>query len=93
MCEAGSARCIMYFDELDKCVSKNGQSNELMSILIHLTDAMTNSMFQDRFFQEITFPLNKVIFIFSFNDISKVDKILLDRLELIEINNYSLKQK
>jgi ATP-dependent Lon protease len=93
MCEAGSARCIMYFDELDKCVSKNGQSNELMSILIHLTDAMTNSMFQDRFFQEITFPLNKVIFIFSFNDISKVDKILLDRLELIEINNYSLNDK
>ena len=80
MCDAGSARCIMYFDELDKCVSKNGQSNELMSILIHLTDSMTNSMFQDRFFQEITFPLNKVIFIFSFNDISKIDKILLDRL-------------
>ena len=93
MCDAGSARCIMYFDELDKCVSKNGQSNELMSILIHLTDSMTNSMFQDRFFQEITFPLNKVIFIFSFNDISKVDKILLDRLETIEINNYSLNDK
>jgi ATP-dependent Lon protease len=64
-----------------------------MSILIHLTDPMTNSMFQDRFFQEITFPLNKVIFIFSFNDISKVDKILLDRLEIIEINNYSLDDK
>lgn len=93
MCESGSARCIMYFDELDKCASKNGQTNELMNILIHLTDPMTNSMFQDRFFQEITFPLNKVIFIFSFNEIEKVDKILLDRLEIIEINNYSLNDK
>ena len=93
MVDAGSARCIMYFDELDKCVSKNGQVNELMSILIHLTDPMTNGAFQDRFFQEITFPLNKVIFIFSFNEINKIDKILLDRLELINVESYSIKEK
>lgn len=93
MVDAGSARCIMYFDELDKCVSKNGQVNELMSILIHLTDPMTNGSFQDRFFQEITFPLNKVIFIFSFNDISKIDKILLDRMEIINVESYSVKEK
>jgi ATP-dependent Lon protease len=83
----------MYFDELDKCVSKNGQVNELMSILIHLTDPMTNSSFQDRFFQEITFPLNKVIFIFSFNDISKIDRILLDRMEIINVESYSINEK
>lgn len=93
MVDAGSARCIMYFDELDKCVSKNGQVNELMSILIHLTDPMTNGSFQDRFFQEITFPLNKVIFMFSFNDESKIDKILLDRMEVLEISSYNLKEK
>ena len=93
MVDAGSARCIMYFDELDKCVSKNGQVNELMSILIHLTDPMTNGSFQDRFFQEITFPLNKVIFVFSFNDISKIDKILLDRMEVIDVESYSIKEK
>jgi len=93
MVDAGSARCIMYFDELDKCASKNGQVNELMSILIHLTDPMTNGSFQDRFFQEITFPLNKVIFIFSFNDISKIDGILLDRMEIINVESYSIKEK
>jgi ATP-dependent Lon protease len=93
MIDAGSARCIMYFDELDKCVSKNGQVNELMSILIHLTDPMTNSSFQDRFFQEISFPLNKVIFMFSFNDISKIDKILLDRMEVLNVDSYSIKEK
>ena len=93
MAEAGSARCIMFFDELDKCVAKNGQVNELMSILIHLIDPMTNSEFQDRFFQEVTFPLNKVIFIFSFNDISKIDKILLDRIEILNIDSYNLNEK
>ena len=93
MVDAGSARCIMYFDELDKCVAKNGQVNELMSILIHLTDPMTNGSFQDRFFQEITFPLNKVIFMFSFNDASKIDKILLDRMEVLDVGSYSVKEK
>jgi endopeptidase La len=93
MVDAGAARCIIYFDELDKCVAKNGQVNELMSILIHLTDPMTNNSFQDRFFQEITFPLNKVIFIFSFNDVSKIDKILLDRMEIINVSNYTVKEK
>jgi len=93
MVDAGSARCIMYFDELDKCVAKNGQVNELMSILIHLTDPMTNGSFQDRFFQEITFPLNKVIFMFSFNDISKIDKILKDRMEIIDVSSYSINEK
>ena len=93
MVEAGQARCIMYFDELDKCVGRGGQSNELTSILIHLTDPMTNNKFQDRFFQEITFPLNKVIFIFSFNDKNKIDKILLDRMEILDINSYSINEK
>lgn len=93
MIEAGSSRCIMYFDELDKCVSKNGQVNEIMSILIHLTDPMTNGAFQDRFFQEVSFPLNKVIFMFSFNDISKIDKILLDRLEIIDVPSYNINDK
>jgi len=64
-----------------------------MSILIHLTDPMTNGNFQDRFFQEITFPLNKVIFVFSFNDITKIDKILLDRLENINIDSYNINEK
>lgn len=93
MVDSGSARCIMYFDELDKCAAKNGQVNELMSILIHLTDPMTNGSFQDRFFQEITFPLNKVIFMFSFNDVSKIDKILLDRMEIIDVGSYNIKEK
>ena len=42
--------------------------NEITSILIHLTDPNMNKSFQDRFFQGIDFPLNKVIMIFSYND-------------------------
>ncbi len=92
MIDAGKARCIMYFDELDKTNSRNG-SNEITNILIHLTDPMTNSEFQDRFFQGVNFPLNKVLFIFSYNDPSSIDKILLDRIEQINIGAFKLADK
>jgi len=93
MVEMGKSRCILYFDELDKTCSKHGQINEISSILIHLTDPNMNKSFQDRFFQGIDFPLDKVIMMFSYNDSSLVDPILLDRIKEINITPYSLKDK
>lgn len=93
MIEAGSSRCVLYFDELDKTVAKHGQTNEIMSILIHMTDPNMNSEFQDRFFQGINFPLNKVLMCFSYNDSKLIDKILLDRLKKIHIDAYSVNEK
>jgi endopeptidase La len=93
MAEIGKARCIIFFDELDKACSKNGVSNEITSILIHLTDPVMNRSFQDRFFQGIDFPLDKVIFIFSYNDSSLIDPILLDRIQEINIKPYTMNDK
>lgn len=92
MVEVGKSRCIFYFDELDKACSKNG-SNEIANILIHLTDPNMNKSFQDRFFQGIDFPLDKVIMIFSYNDSSLIDPILLDRFKEIETKPYSVNDK
>jgi len=83
----------MYFDELDKCCSKHGSINEITSILIHLTDPNTNKTFQDRFFQEVEFPLDKIIFVASYNDSSKIDPILLDRLVEFRVDPYSIDDK
>jgi ATP-dependent Lon protease len=91
--EAGSSRCILYFDELDKTSVKNNNNNEIMNILIHLTDPNMNKTFQDRFFQGIDFPLDKVIFMMSYNDSSKIDPILLDRLIEINIKSYNIFDK
>ena len=93
MCEMGSPRCILYFDELDKACSKHGSINEITSILIHLTDPNMNKSFQDRFFQGVDFPLDKVIMIFSYNDSSLVDPILLDRLKEIKVEPYTIIDK
>jgi endopeptidase La len=93
MCDAGKSRCIMFFDELDKCCAKHGSINEITSILIHLTDPNTNKSFQDRFLQGIDFPLDKVIFVASYNDSSKVDPILLDRMIELEVKPYNIEDK
>jgi endopeptidase La len=93
MVEMGKNRCILYFDELDKTTSKHGSSNEISNILIHLTDPNMNRSFQDRFFQGVDFPLDKVIMIFSYNDSDKIDPILLDRLREITIKPYTMEDK
>jgi ATP-dependent Lon protease len=93
MVEMGKGRCILYFDELDKACSKHGTINEITSILIHLTDPNTNKAFQDRFFQGIDFPLDKIIFIASYNDSNKIDPILLDRLIELEVKPYNVEDK
>ena len=92
MVEAGKPRCILFFDELDKTCYHHGV-NEIYDVLIHVTDQTTNTEFNDKFFQDIAFPLNKALFVFSFNDESKIDPILLDRMEIIKVKAYTLDDK
>lgn len=91
MVEAGSARCVMFFDELDKSCQKHGV-NEIQNVLINLTDPNMNTQFSDKFF-DVNFPLNKVIFVFSYNDKSKIDPILLNRIHEISVDAYTVKDK
>lgn len=74
---------IIYFDELDK-ISDNGR--DIHSFLSYLTDPTQNTEFTDHYFYGMKFDLSKVLYVFTFNDISRVDKILLDRLNIIHIN-------
>ena len=92
MVEYKKSRCIIYFDELDK-VNTKGSTNEIMSVLIHLTDLESNKSFQDRFFQGIEFDLSKVIFLFSYNDSSLIDPILLNRINEIDVESYNVDDK
>ena len=83
---------IFYFDELDK-ISTSNKGEEIVNLLIHLTDSSQNTLFQDKYFSGIHFDISKSIFVFSFNDIEKVNKILLDRMELIEVDSFNLDEK
>jgi ATP-dependent Lon protease len=84
---------IILFDELDK-VSETHQGKEIIGSLIHLTDSSSNNKYNyDKYFAGVEFDLSKVLFIFTYNDASKIDPILADRLLKIRIDNYSLNEK
>ena len=83
---------IIYIDELDK-ISNTDNGNEIISILTHITDPSQNDEFVDKYFTGIKFDLSKVLFIFSYNDYNKLDKILADRIHRIKFNYLSVKEK
>ena len=83
---------IIYIDEIDK-VSKTENGKELIGILTHLTDSTQNSNFQDKYFTGIPIDLSKALFIFSYNDRNKIDKIFLDRIHEINIKSLSKREK
>ena len=83
---------IIYFDELDK-VSETYKGQEIIHMLTHLTDQSQNALFQDNYFPGINIDLSKCLFIFSFNDESKVDRILKDRMYVINTKGFNTNDK
>jgi ATP-dependent Lon protease len=83
---------IFYFDELDK-VSETPKGEEIMNMLIHLTDGSQNDRFQDKYFTGIDLDLSRCLFIFSHNNHDKVNPILKDRMYNIAVEGFNVKQK
>jgi ATP-dependent Lon protease len=89
------SRCmnpIIYIDELDK-VSKSEHGKEIIGILTHLIDYTQNDGFQDKYFSGIDIDLSRALIIFSYNDPSQIDRILLDRIHRIKFDNLTTNEK
>jgi len=89
---AGCMNPVLYFDELDK-ISGTPHGEEITSMLIHLTDRSQNSHFHDRYFAGIEFDLSQCLFVFSYNDESKIHPVLKDRLTTIQCSGYKEDEK
>ena len=83
---------IIYFDELDK-VSDTHKGEEIIHLLTHLTDPSQNTLFQDNYFPGVHIDLSKALFIFSFNDETNVDRILKDRMYVINTKGFKPEDK
>ena len=83
---------IIYFDELDK-VSETSKGDEIIHFLTHITDLSQNSIYKDNYFPGVNIDLSKILFIFSFNDEHKIDKILKDRMQVIHTTGFKLEEK
>ena len=90
--QSGVMNPVMYFDELDK-ISNTPHGEEIVSMLIHLTDRTQNKEFHDRYFAGIDFDLSQCLFVFSLNDLSAVHPILRDRMNVIECASYNESDK
>jgi len=83
---------IIFIDELDK-ISKTENGKEIIGILTHLIDNTQNEQFQDKYFSGIDLDLSKALFIFSYNDVQSIDRILLDRIHRIKFKHLTLQDK
>ena len=90
--ETGIMNPIIYFDELDK-VSSTHKGDDIYNFLCHLTDFSQNTVYHDKYYEGIDLDLSKAIFIFSFNDITKINPILLDRLHVIQTKGFNTPDK
>ena len=76
---------VIHLDEVDK-ISTTDRGAEIAAVLIHLIDPSANASLRDRYFHGIDIDFSKCTFVFSYNDASKVNPILLDRIKRIHIS-------
>jgi len=79
---------ILVFDELDK-IPDGKEGGAVKSLLMQITDHSQNSVFKDRYFHGIPIDLSRVVLVFTFNDPSKIDTVLMDRLHVVEVPGYN----
>jgi ATP-dependent Lon protease len=92
LCSAKSMSMVLMFDELDK-ISTTPKGEEVQNLLVHLTDPVQNGEFEDKYLSGINIDLSRVMFTFSANDLNKIDRVLLDRMIVIQLQGYNQKEK
>jgi ATP-dependent Lon protease len=84
---------ILFLDEIDK-ISKSERGKEIAKMLLHITDTTQNHDFKDKFLgNNFSIDLSNIFFIYSLNYIDKLDRTLRDRLPIIKVEGYTLKEK
>ena len=81
---------VFLIDEIDK-MNSNNKSNPIASLL-DILDKEQNNRFIDNYIEE-EFDLSKVMFILTANDLSSIPTEIKDRLEIIELNSYTIEEK
>ncbi len=90
MALSGSASAVVLLDEIDKLGVDRGRSPG--GALLEILDPAQNQHFRDNYLS-VGYDLSHVLFICTANDAGKIDPILRDRLELIELEGYTLPEK
>lgn len=90
--QSGVMDPVIFFDELDK-VSGTTKGDELYNTLIHLCDPVQNGHIRDRYLHGIDLDFSRAILVFSYNDATRINPVLLDRIKRIRVDAPSLTQR
>lgn len=88
---AGSSNPVFLLDEIDKVPERTSNGN-IIGILMSILDPTQNKDFMDSFVQ-VPYDLSQVLFVCTANDLAEMSPALLNRVELIHINSYSINDK
>ena len=79
---------VVLFDEIDK-IGNSERGRAVQNALLSITDYTQNNEFKDLFLSEFPHDISNIWFMFAMNDVSNVDPILADRLEILHVEKYS----